>query len=88
MSHTREPWRVGERTASYWGGGSGPTADIHGSDGDTVNTCDELGWGMDPADARRIVACVNACAGISTEYLESIEGLEPRFRQLLRDYLK
>ena len=28
------------------------------------------------ADARRIVACVNACAGLSTEFLEQIDSIQ------------
>ena len=30
---------------------------------------------QDEANARRIVACVNACAGIPTEVLEDVTGL-------------
>lgn len=34
---------------------------------------DEYG-GMEETDARRIVACVNACEGVSTEDLEKMVG--------------
>lgn len=63
MAHTKEPWRTG---------------------GDGTIVYDADGWGVANAtvfhgrrqpetskeNARRIVACVNACAGISTTILE------------------
>lgn len=61
--HSKEPWRV---------------ISIDGWDG--VGTVpDERGFADDicklvynnPSNARRIVACINACKGISTENLES-----------------
>lgn len=58
--HSPEPWRVVE-----------PSPDeqviIDSADGDAV-VWD--GIESDPADLRRIVACVNALAGIPTEALE------------------
>lgn len=61
--HTQEPWRANDAQA-----------DIDGPNGEPVAVCycnDESG---DDAkeNARRIVACVNACAGIDTELLEII----------------
>lgn len=56
--HTKEPWRhVGQ-------------GDIVGANDDDV--CAVYFHSQRPVDAnaRRIVACVNACAGISTEKLE------------------
>lgn len=63
--HTREPWKVSTLVP--------------------LNICDEKGtlladtcsgWqseeGIREENARRIVACVNACAGISTDDLESV----------------
>jgi hypothetical protein len=35
-----------------------------------------IAYEMDVDDARRIVACVNACAGISTEELEAMTPYE------------
>lgn len=60
--HSPEPWRVEQ----------GSMRDIETATGTTVV------WGhddyseptMSEANARRIVACVNACAGMSTEALE------------------
>lgn len=66
IKHTAEPWeasKIGttgeyrEITANF-GRYSGMIATTYGPD------CD--------ADARRIVACVNACAGVTTEHLEII----------------
>lgn len=74
QQHTPEPWRV--RTigddcfitaATEPGMAYGP--EIMGDD--------YTGYGdaeRKKADARRIVACVNACAGISTENLEALVG--------------
>ena len=64
--HTSEPWRVGRRGN-----------DVVGSNGlgDTVAMmidCDSDE--QTHANARRIVACVNACEGIGTEYLEHFGG--------------
>lgn len=66
QKHAPEPWRIGARQHSKV----------------LVYFCDrepEYGFGDDQlwidcnteANARRIVACVNACAGIPTKYLES-----------------
>ena len=65
MTHTKEPWHTGE--------------------GNETIVYDKDGWGICSAtvfhgrhepdtakeNARRIAACVNACAGISIEALES-----------------
>lgn len=59
--HMAEPWHVddgGDGEIMIWGGtGAVDVPDI----GEIYNN----------ADARRIVACVNACAGIPTETLEA-----------------
>lgn len=65
MSHTKEPWRVCGRTVS------GPKGLlIEDSYGEAIAVVHEGGCD-DEADARRIVAAVNACAGIPTDALES-----------------
>ncbi len=58
--HTKEPWTLGP--AAVRGGDGQVVAKTWGDDG-----------GQELANARRIVACVNACRGISTEALESIK---------------
>lgn len=63
--HTPEPWEL------YEGGCDGPDS-VAGKTGH-VCTC-ELN-----EDARRIVACVNACKGIDTEVLEKIEDPQNQF---------
>jgi hypothetical protein len=54
--HTAEPW-----TATDIG-------TLHGKDSQFIA---ELGGMRAEADLRRIAACVNACAGISTQQLEA-----------------
>jgi len=54
MEHSREPWEGDNR-------GHGVITDVFGN---TVATANKQN------DASRIVACVNACDGISTEVLE------------------
>ena len=72
MTHTKEPWHIVCHTcASPAEIGEGDDYTIKGIDGTQVafEPCR-----ADPnrgADARRIVACVNACAGISMELLEN-----------------
>ena len=66
--HTTEPWRTDEEC--------GFPQDIHDSKGNLFLRCgsdfDNDIYGE--ANARRIVACVNACAGISQQYLEELNG--------------
>jgi hypothetical protein len=69
--HTPEPWKLCSK--SYEGGG-----DIVGPSGESIFFGDpfkEIPDVRKHADARRIVACVNACEGIPTVMLESIEDL-------------
>jgi hypothetical protein len=56
MTHTKEPWEVVER------GHSEGFCDIDNDKGTVVLSIRKL-------DARRIVACVNACSGIDDEML-------------------
>jgi hypothetical protein len=67
-AHTQEPWRIGRPDQQF--------TVILNSDGyEVAEWCDQ-------ADARRIVAAVNACAGIPTEALE--RGLIAKFIDLLQ----
>lgn len=75
MSHTKEPWSAS--TFTYF------PARIagHRNDGESTFIADcashEGASGAneeDKANTRRIIACVNACAGIGTEYLEKFGG--------------
>ena len=59
--YSKEPWHVGDMNNN---------ADfIYGVDGWAIANC-YLNKGISAKNARRIVACVNACKGISTEKLE------------------
>lgn len=77
--HTPEPWIVSEE--SFDNGGIQETV-IRGLDGRAaVAVTLEFGPnnpGMREANARRIVACVNACAGLSTVELELISVMGER----------
>lgn len=72
MSHTQEPWRYTPAETEEDDGRIYVTtgANIVGSGSESIFRVDldEIA-GLDDANARRIVACVNACAGIPTEHL-------------------
>lgn len=65
--HTKEPWSYGEDNDGWY----------------LQHGVQQLGYALSESDARRIVACVNACADIPTELLES-KSQTPRdaFRRL------
>ena len=76
--HTPEPWRA-----------NAAQADIEGPDGEEVAVCycnDDDGSDA-IANARRIVACVNACAGIPTEELESAGTIAVEVKDEMQDEL-
>lgn len=63
MSHRPEPWRTDQACGFH--------EDIHGADGPMLAHC----FGQDGyLNARRIVACINACSGMSQQYLEELNG--------------
>lgn len=67
QQHTPTPWRVS---------GNGTMRFIDASVGNgiaqEVATCMRVEHGDMEANVRRIVACVNACEGLATEYLETV----------------
>lgn len=76
QKHTPEPWSAAhEENEAEWGIDAGKWG---------VAICaDAPGDGTAESNARRIVACVNACAGLDTGLLENIvdlgESLRSRF---------
>lgn len=64
--HTPEPWSV-EHSTEVYGPNSRHIADCSQSDFTLL---------MNQANAHRIVACVNACAGIENEELEKLANLK------------
>lgn len=68
MSHTREPWEWSEHqfNAPPYEGRLNNECGIYPPDGE----CGPVALVGGKEDARRIVACVNACKGIKTESLE------------------
>ena len=82
--HTHEPWFLSkvDNGISYEGGLAIDAIDT--SNGKLLEICEV--WGVDDdrehdersmANARRIVACVNACAGVDTDLLEAGELGKP-----------
>ena len=70
MKHTPEPWKVAPHDEDF--------AEIVGSDGS------DIVFGLDTVyvkieDAARIVACVNACKGLTNEELQTI----PNFKHVI-----
>lgn len=67
--HTPEPWHIEENGYDEW------TLEIRDANRTMIAAIGFLGTYSEPntENARRIVACVNACAGISTETLEKMD---------------
>jgi len=67
-SHTPEPWGY---AVIPFDGPEKETARIDGPKHANITSSNDWGWEVSVPNARRIVACVNACAGIPTEILEA-----------------
>lgn len=67
--HSKEPWRVGPGSWVVSDQGVNP---IVGADDPLYGGGCLVAESVCEADGRRIVACVNACAGIPTEELEML----------------
>lgn len=69
--HTKEPWSI--FTPDDFVAGKLPTLGINGANGEAVVWYADIPDSgiYNDDDARRIVACVNACAGIPTDDLEA-----------------
>ena len=65
--HTPEPWRVGRHGTVV---SDTPVPGIGGSDAVEYYGGHLIGESITEANARRIVACVNACAGMRNDELE------------------
>jgi len=63
MKHTKEPWEFGDIYSYGIGFIYGAGIEVAETNG---NSLEEIN-----ANAKRIVACVNSCAGITTEALEA-----------------
>ena len=72
-NHTPEPWRVGRPGAVV---SDTPVPEMGGSDAVEYYGGHLIGESITEANALRIVACVNACEGISTDRLEKAKQLE------------
>ena len=73
MKHTKEPWEVGELIIK----------NIIGDD-DVIVTCLKTETGNNETNAKRIVACVNACADVEDDCLEQgyVKWLQQRIVEL------
>lgn len=79
MNHTKEPWRITQLDRVI--------ADCMGKVNDDYFIADCFGPDA-KANARRIVACVNACSLIPTEWLEENGAYaipSPSFRDLIKE---
>ncbi len=65
MNHTKEPWEA-RRDPSYYG----IVSEVYAGDKFILGTGGVHSPSELEANTKRIVACVNACAGITTEALE------------------
>ena len=81
MSHTREPWHLGEYELDPGERGFDGTLFVPPTE-DEIAEAEAGGYDPSPyivaqrvhrADAERIVACVNACAKIDTQALEALK---------------
>lgn len=68
--HTPEPWRASDYATS--GGSSGACIMVGDDTVLDLPYCEAWSSEVQDANARRIVACVNACAGIPTDKLEQL----------------
>lgn len=75
MKHTKEPWRIGLCGSEVL------SVPIESNDGFVHIT------EAHPDDARRIVTCVNACAGIPTHELEQANYVHA-YRKVLKDTMQ
>ena len=90
QQHTQEPWRVAIGDDYYIEADGIPEKYPHHF------KCDDLGkhvaivghraCDFGEANARRIVACVNACAGLDTELLENIVDLGDSLRSRFESF--
>ena len=73
MEHTKEPWEIRHDPGMF----SGALCIVQKETSQFVSV-----WASHAreADARRTVACVNACAGIPTELLEAGRIIEYKMR--------
>lgn len=93
MSHTKTPWRVSAPTSTWVSGTWEVRSDV--DQPDTTVCVVFNGHGNAEDNACRIVACVNACEGISTdalhgvnlqEKLASVDGIVKRALLSADDY--
>lgn len=66
--HTKEPWRTGRQGSVV---ADEPVPEISGSEDVAYYGGHLVAESVAPRNVRRIVACVNACAGLTTEFLEA-----------------
>ena len=62
MKHTKEPWKVSSRIATFITNPNSAYTEV-------IAQCYFLDNKKEEENAKRIVACVNACAGITNETL-------------------
>jgi len=81
IKHTPEPWKYdGDDDGDVVVWGASPNDDFIGNVGVPIKQMGVI-IDLDLANARRIVACVNACAGVHDNYLSAVteEGGAAKF---------
>lgn len=73
MEHTKEPWKTGKNGKPFFVGDSSILGVKEGNEF-ILAQCNHNFEELSKANARRIVACVNACEGIPTKDLEVNSG--------------
>lgn len=84
MSHTKEPWLSSDLVSD---GGDYMGSEITSVIGDSMRIADTLGsdnnTSVDRVNACRIVACVNACAGMNPDALPKLIDVAERMSLFL-----
>jgi len=85
--HTPEPWRIGDSKEPIWAW-RGQILGKHEDGTDFIlGSMNQNYEERAIADARRIVACINACRGIETPELENGTLFKPRLARIKADML-
>lgn len=69
MKHSKEPWRLGNGETVV---SDDPVPEVSGADEVEYYGGNLVGESIAGRNAIRIVACVNSCEGIKTEWLEAV----------------
>lgn len=84
--HTQEPWRIGKGAGIVVADEAIP--EVPGADAVDYYGGHLIAESIAPRNARRIVACVNACASLTTETLElAASGQAPSLKEIFDEHV-